>query len=144
MGTLVTMGFHPPWTCGSSARWKPALVAAAVSRLVSASARFSRARRSNPARPSPRPGSRKRCGATNPPSGVLTTLQGYVFHLRQALEPPRAKGASPSLIVTVPGGYRLQTVVGRRSTRSGSSTSVAEGRSLLAENPGAAAAGLLG
>jgi YVTN family beta-propeller protein len=44
-----------------------------------------------------------------PPTGVLPTLQGYVFHLRQALEPPRPKGAPPSLIVTVPGGYRLQT-----------------------------------
>ena len=43
------------------------------------------------------------------PTGVLTTLQGYVFHLRQALEPPRPKGAPPSVIVTVPGGYRLQT-----------------------------------
>ena len=78
----------------------------------------------------------------NPPSGVLTTLQGYVFHLRQALEPPRAKGASPSLIVTVPGGYRLQTAsVAIDAVRF--EHLVAEGRSLLAENPGAAA-GLLG
>ena len=78
----------------------------------------------------------------HPPSGVLTTLQGYVFHLRQALEPPRAKGASPSLIVTVPGGYRLQTAsVAIDAVRF--EHLVAEGRSLLAENPGAAA-GLLG
>ena len=73
-----------------------------------------------------------------PPSGVLTTLQSYVFHLRQVLEPPRAKGASPSLIVTVPGGYRLQTAsITIDAVRF--EHLVAEGRALLAEDPNAGA-----
>ncbi|MGB8385057.1 MAG: AfsR/SARP family transcriptional regulator, partial [Dermatophilaceae bacterium] len=42
-----------------------------------------------------------------PPSGYLTTLQTYVFHLRATLEPARAKGTPGQVLVTVPGGYRL-------------------------------------
>ena len=42
-----------------------------------------------------------------PPSGYLTSLQTYVFHLRAALEPARAKGTPGHVLVTVPGGYRL-------------------------------------
>ena len=44
-----------------------------------------------------------------PPSGVLTTLQTYVFHLREVIEPSRGKGAPARVVVTVPGGYRLDT-----------------------------------
>ena len=43
------------------------------------------------------------------PPGVLSTVQTYVFHLRQVLEPPRVKGSTPSVIRTAPGGYRLNT-----------------------------------
>src|SRR6478752_9504392 len=42
-----------------------------------------------------------------PPSGVLTTLQTYVFRLREVLEPDRARGAAPTVLVTAAGGYRL-------------------------------------
>jgi YVTN family beta-propeller protein len=76
-----------------------------------------------------------------PPTGVLTTLQGYVFHLRQALEPPRAKGAPPSVILTVPGGYRLQTA-GIAVDAVRFEQLVARGRSQLASDPAAASAQL--
>jgi DNA-binding SARP family transcriptional activator len=36
-----------------------------------------------------------------------TTLQTYVFHLREALEPERARGATATVLVTESGGYRL-------------------------------------
>ena len=48
----------------------------------------------------------------HPPSGYLTSLQTYVFHLREALEPHRAKGAPAEVLVTVPGGYRLDVPSG--------------------------------
>ena len=41
------------------------------------------------------------------PSGAVTSVQTYVFHLRQLLEPGRARGSAGSVLVTVPGGYRL-------------------------------------
>lgn len=76
-----------------------------------------------------------------PPSGVLTTLQTYVFHLREVLEPSRPKGASPSVIVTVPGGYRLETTdVTVDAARF--EELVAVGRSMLASDPVAATSAL--
>ena len=47
------------------------------------------------------------------PSGVVTSVQSYVFHLRQVLEPDRPRGAPATVLVTEPGGYRL--VADRRS-----------------------------
>jgi DNA-binding SARP family transcriptional activator len=47
-------------------------------------------------------------GDPRPPS-VLTTLHAFVSHLRSALEPPRTPGVAPRVIVTVPGGSRLDT-----------------------------------
>ncbi len=41
------------------------------------------------------------------PPGAVTSVQTYVFHLRQALEPGRARGSPGSTLVTVPGGYLL-------------------------------------
>ena len=41
--------------------------------------------------------------------GVSTTLQTYVFHLREILEPSRGKGDPTRVLLTVPGGYRLDT-----------------------------------
>src|SRR5262249_61710039 len=38
--------------------------------------------------------------AGRPPARWATTLQTYVFHLRRALEPDRAPGASGSVLVT--------------------------------------------
>jgi YVTN family beta-propeller protein len=41
------------------------------------------------------------------PAGAVTSLQTYVFHLRQVLEPDRPRGSPATVLVTVPGGYRL-------------------------------------
>jgi len=46
-------------------------------------------------------------GERLPPS-YLATLQTYIFHLREVLEPQRAKGAPGRILVSTPGGgYRL-------------------------------------
>src|SRR3954454_10167945 len=42
------------------------------------------------------------------PVGAVTTIQTYVSHLREALEPGRERGAPAGLLVTERGGYRLQ------------------------------------
>ena len=42
-----------------------------------------------------------------PPPGSAATIQTYVFHLREALEPDRARGAPARVLVTDRGGYRL-------------------------------------
>src|SRR5437773_1075716 len=44
-----------------------------------------------------------------PPPGGTATIQTYVFHLREALEPDRAHGARARVLVTQRGGYRLET-----------------------------------
>src|SRR5262245_22107344 len=44
----------------------------------------------------------------NPPEGWARTLQTYVFHLRQALEPGRARGAAGGVLVTIGRGYVLR------------------------------------
>ena len=44
----------------------------------------------------------------HPPEGWATTLQTYVFHLRQALEPDRARGAAGDVLVTRGRGYLLR------------------------------------
>jgi YVTN family beta-propeller protein len=43
-----------------------------------------------------------------PPAGYAATIQTYVFHLREVLEPERAKGDPPGVLVTEPSGYRLK------------------------------------
>jgi YVTN family beta-propeller protein len=44
------------------------------------------------------------------PGGFVTTVQTYVFHLREVLEPARGHGAAANVLVTEPGsGYRLDT-----------------------------------
>src|SRR5215467_13857026 len=43
-----------------------------------------------------------------PPEGWATTLQTYVFHLRQALEPGRPRGAASGVLVTRGRGYLLR------------------------------------
>jgi DNA-binding SARP family transcriptional activator/ABC-type transport system substrate-binding protein/streptogramin lyase len=40
--------------------------------------------------------------------GAVTSLQTYVFHLREALEPDRRHGSPGSILVTANGGYRLE------------------------------------
>jgi DNA-binding SARP family transcriptional activator len=44
----------------------------------------------------------------HPPRGSATTLQGYVFHLRRALEPDRLPGAARDVLVTRDRGYQLR------------------------------------
>src|SRR5215831_6492795 len=44
----------------------------------------------------------------DPPEGWATTVQTYVFHLRQALEPGRARGAAGGVLVTRDRGYVLR------------------------------------
>jgi DNA-binding SARP family transcriptional activator len=41
------------------------------------------------------------------PVGAASTIQTYVFHLRQALEPDRGRGAPGRIVVTDNGRYRL-------------------------------------
>ena len=75
-------------------------------------------------------------GAT-PPPGYLSTLQTYVFHLREMVEPERPKGSPGRLLVTVAGGYALripdEAIDARRFERL-----VAEGRGMLRTDPGRA------
>src|SRR5689334_15173692 len=46
--------------------------------------------------------------AGHPPDGWVTTVQIYVSHLRQALEPGRARGAAGDVLVTRNPGYLLR------------------------------------
>ena len=46
--------------------------------------------------------------AGHPPEGWVTTVQIYVSHLRQALEPARARGAAGEVLVTRNPGYLLR------------------------------------
>ena len=46
--------------------------------------------------------------AGHPPEGWVTTVQIYVSHLRQALEPGRARGAAGEVLVTRDRGYLLR------------------------------------
>ena len=43
----------------------------------------------------------------DPPEGWVTTVQTYIFHLRRALEPDRARGVSGAVLVTRNHGYLL-------------------------------------
>jgi len=42
-----------------------------------------------------------------PPASVSSTLQGYISHLRRALEPGRTRRSTPTVLVTVAPGYAL-------------------------------------
>lgn len=42
------------------------------------------------------------------PAGAVTSIQTYISHLRDALEPDRSGGKAPSVVVTEQNGYRLQ------------------------------------
>src|SRR5205823_4335259 len=44
----------------------------------------------------------------DPPEGWASTLQTYVFHLRRALEPDRARGGAGEVLVTSGRGYLLR------------------------------------
>ena len=51
--------------------------------------------------------------AGHPPEGWVTTVQIYVSHLRQVLEPGRARGAAGEVLVTRGRGYLLRVDGGR-------------------------------
>jgi len=57
-----------------------------------------------------------------PSSGAIQTVQTYVFHLRQALEPQRARAAQSAVLVTADRGYLL------RADRSAVDAAVFEAR----------------
>ena len=78
----------------------------------------------------------------NPPDGWVTTVQIYVSHLRQALEPGRARGAAGDVLVTRGRGYLLR--VGReRLDAARFEDSFTAGRAALEAGRHAEAAGTL-
>jgi peptide/nickel transport system substrate-binding protein len=68
--------------------------------------------------------------AGRPPEGWVTTVQIYVSHLRQALEPARARGAAGEVLVTRGRGYLLR-VGGERLDASRFQDGFAAGRAAL-------------
>ncbi|MDX6206593.1 MAG: hypothetical protein QOF39_2650, partial [Frankiales bacterium] len=77
-----------------------------------------------------------------PPAGYAATIQTYVFRLREALEPDRAKGEPPGVLVTERGGYRLKIDPGGLDAAAFESL-IESGDSLLASGrPAEAAADL--
>ncbi|MDX6244972.1 MAG: hypothetical protein QOE76_2695 [Frankiales bacterium] len=76
------------------------------------------------------------------PAGYAATIQTYVFRLREALEPGRAKGEPPGFLVTERGGYRLKIDPGGLDAAAFESL-IESGDSLLASGrPAEAAADL--
>jgi DNA-binding SARP family transcriptional activator len=66
----------------------------------------------------------------HPPDGWVTTVQIYVSHLRQALEPERARGAAGEVLVTRGRGYLLR-VDGERLDAARFQDGFAAGRAAL-------------
>ena len=66
-------------------------------------------------------------GETTPP-GYQSTLQTYVFHLRETLEPDRAKGARAQVLITTPHGYALHLQDEARGGQRSRGLRRAEGR----------------
>ena len=78
----------------------------------------------------------------DPPEGWARTLQTYVFHLRQALEPGRARGTAGEVLVTRNPGYLLR--VGREQLDAARfEDGFAAGRAALEAGRYAEAAGTL-
>ncbi|HEY3648448.1 MAG TPA: BTAD domain-containing putative transcriptional regulator, partial [Streptosporangiaceae bacterium] len=80
--------------------------------------------------------------AGHPPDGWVTTMQIYVSHLRQALEPDRARGAAGEVLVTRGRGYLLR-VDGERLDAARFQDGFAAGRAALEAGRYAEAAGTL-
>jgi YVTN family beta-propeller protein len=80
--------------------------------------------------------------AGRPPDGWVTTVQIYVSHLRQALEPARARGAAGEVLVTRGRGYLLR-VDGERLDAARFEGDFAAGRAALETGRYAEAAGTL-
>ena len=80
--------------------------------------------------------------AGHPPEGWVTTVQIYVSHLRQALEPGRARGAAGEVLVTRGRGYLLR-VERERLDAARFEDGFAAGRAALEAGRYAEAAGTL-
>ena len=80
--------------------------------------------------------------AGHPPEGWVTTVQIYVSHLRQALEPGRARGAAGEVLVTRNHGYLLR-VDGERLDAARFQDGFTAGRAALEAGRYAEAAGTL-
>src|SRR6185437_16087205 len=80
--------------------------------------------------------------AGHQPEGWVTTVQIYVSHLRQALEPGRARGAAGEVLVTRGRGYLLRVDGGRRDAAR-FQDGFAAGRAALEAGRYAEAAGTL-
>ena len=78
----------------------------------------------------------------HPPEGWVTTVQIYVSHLRQALEPARARGAAGEVLVTRNRGYLLR-VDREQLDAARFQDGFAAGRAALEEGRYAEAAGTL-
>jgi YVTN family beta-propeller protein len=78
----------------------------------------------------------------HPPEGWVTTVQIYVSHLRQALEPGRARGAAGEVLVTRNPGYLLR-VDGARLDAARFEHGFTAGRAALEAGRYAEAAGTL-
>ena len=78
----------------------------------------------------------------HPPEGWVTTVQIYVSHLRQALEPDRARGAAGEVLVTRNPGYLLR-VDGEHLDATRFQDGFAAGRAALEAGRYAEAAGTL-
>jgi ABC-type transport system substrate-binding protein/DNA-binding SARP family transcriptional activator/streptogramin lyase len=78
----------------------------------------------------------------HPPEGWVTTVQIYVSHLRQALEPARARGAAGEVLVTRNRGYLLR-VEGEQLDAARFQDGFAAGRAALEAGRHAEAAGTL-
>ena len=78
----------------------------------------------------------------HPPDGWVTTVQIYVSHLRQALEPDRARGAAGEVLVTRNPGYLLR-VDGEQLDATRFQDGFAAGRAALEAGRYAEAAGTL-
>jgi DNA-binding SARP family transcriptional activator len=78
----------------------------------------------------------------DPPDGAVTSVQTYVFHLRRALEPDRARGSAAEVLVTRGRGYALLVEPGATDAVR-FEASVRKGRAALDEGRYADAAGTL-
>ncbi|HEY7146981.1 MAG TPA: AfsR/SARP family transcriptional regulator [Streptosporangiaceae bacterium] len=79
----------------------------------------------------------------HPPEGWVTTLQTYVSHLRQTLEPDRARGGAGAVLVTRGRGYVLRVDRGHLDAAV-FEDGFTEGRAALEAGRHAEAAGTLG
>lgn len=74
----------------------------------------------------------------HPPRGAVTTVQTYVFHLRQALEPGRARGSNATTLTSTDHGYLLRVAPGHVDAGRFEADAAAGRAALRAGRPGEA------